>query len=102
MSIWYLIKHYWRAQKLIHNFVNKEGLPDKPWVHSAIKCSQKVYLEELALKKPEIWLALIGVLSRFPLMPLSEVYLIPSLLYDKYLGIMNAALQWSRLMANLG
>jgi hypothetical protein len=98
----YLVKRYWRAQNSIYDFINKEGLPDTPWVHSAIKYSQKVYLEELALKKLGIWLILMGVLSRFPLMPLSEVYLIPSLLYDKYPAIVNAALQWSRLMANLG
>ncbi|PKX89108.1 uncharacterized protein P174DRAFT_464814 [Aspergillus novofumigatus IBT 16806] len=50
----------------------------RDFVHSAIKC----------------------ILSRFPLMPLSEVYLIPSLLHNKYPAIINAALQWSRLMAN--
>ncbi|EDP47906.1 hypothetical protein AFUB_097570 [Aspergillus fumigatus A1163] len=102
VSIRYLVKRYWRAQNSIRDFVNEEGLPDKPRVHSAIKCGQKVYLEELALKKPGIWLVLMGVLSRFPLMPLSEVYLIPSLLHDKYPAIIDAALRWSRLMANSG
>ncbi|KAJ8147654.1 hypothetical protein LV156_009019 [Aspergillus fumigatus] len=102
VSIRYLVKRYWWAQNSIRDFVNEEGLPDKPRVHSAIKCGQKVYLEELALKKPGIWLVLMGVLSRFPLMPLSEVYLIPSLLHDKYPAIIDAALRWSRLMANSG
>jgi hypothetical protein len=102
VSMRYLVKRYWRAQNSIRDFVDEEGLPDKPRVHSAIKCGQKVYLEELALKKPGIWLVLMGVLSRFPLMPLSEVYLIPSLLHDKYPAIVNAALRWSRLMANSG
>jgi hypothetical protein len=102
VSIRYLAKRYWRAQKSIRDFVDEEGLPDKPRVHSAIKCGQKVYLGELALQKPGIWLVLMEVLSRFPQMPLSEAYLIPPLLHDKYPAIINAALRWSRLMANSG
>jgi hypothetical protein len=102
VSIRHLVKRYWRTPKSIRDFIDKEGLPDNPQVYSAIKCGQKVYLEELLLKMPGVWLVLMGVLSRFPQMPLSEVYLIPSLLHDKYPEITNAALRWSRLMANSG
>lgn len=102
MSVQYLAKHFWRTQKSISDFINKERLPRTTQVHDAIKWGHKVSLGELALKKPGIWLVLISILSRFPQMPLSQVYLIPSLLHNRYPEIINAALQWSRLMANSG
>ncbi|KAH2022030.1 hypothetical protein KXV65_002135 [Aspergillus fumigatus] len=102
VSVRYLAKRFWRTQKSISDFINEERLPRTTQVHDAIKWGHKVSLGELALKKPGIWLVLMSVLSRFPQMPLSQVYLIPSLLHDRYPEIINAALRWSRLMANSG
>jgi hypothetical protein len=96
VSIRYLAKRSWGAK--ISNFIKQESLPDS--VRDAIKCGHKVYLAELALKQPGIWLVLMGVLSKFPKIRYSEVYLIPTLLHERYPEIVNAAWGWSRLMAN--
>ncbi|KAG2000867.1 hypothetical protein GB937_010755 [Aspergillus fischeri] len=72
----YLAKRYWVAQKSIIDFVKEERLPGTRQVLTAIKYGHKVYLGELELKKPGIWLALMSVL-KVTKMPLLQVYQIP-------------------------
>lgn len=87
-----------RPGQTIVNFIREEHLPDTRTVRNGIENGLKMYAVEMGCREPGIWLALMGELSKLPLMPVSEVRSAPQLLLEGYLNLMNAAIRLSRIM----
>ncbi|RDW89991.1 uncharacterized protein DSM5745_01766 [Aspergillus mulundensis] len=100
LAVRYLVQRYHNptSRSMMTEFIREQNLPDTPALRNNVKQGHKIYLVEIELQMPGIWLALSGIFPRVTNLPFSEVYSLPQALRGQYSALGSAAQRWSRLM----